>query len=52
MRKDTKPPVPKEHWEKKYSPTAATGDKYMDAFLPKKGKDRPQPHNKVNETDH
>lgn len=51
MRKHINKPIPKEHWEKQYHPTADTGDKWMDAFNPKRPKDRPVPHNKVNETD-
>lgn len=33
-------------------PCAEGGDTPAGAFLPKRSKDRPQPHQKVNETDH
>jgi hypothetical protein len=41
-----------EAWEQhyKYDPTA--GNTPAGAFLPKRSKDRPQPHTKVNECDH
>ncbi len=41
-----------QHWERTYDTRALTGDKHMDAFVEKRSKDRPQPHVKVNETDH
>jgi hypothetical protein len=42
----------KQHWEQhyKYDPTATNTP--AGAFLPKRSKDRPQPHSKVNECDH
>lgn len=52
MKKDSKSATPKQPWEILYRPTAETGNKNMDTFLPKKGKDRSVPHRKVNETDH
>lgn len=42
----------KEHWEKKYSTNPRESKSPADAFNPRKGKDRPCTHNKVNETDH
>lgn len=51
MKKDKNVKLGSSHWEVNYDTKAATGDKMMDAFLPKKAKDRPRPHIKVNETD-
>lgn len=44
--------IPKEHWEMQYSPMPAGKNDPEGAFLPKCAKDRPTPHNKVNECDH
>jgi hypothetical protein len=45
-----------DHWEKKYNPTPRPGEnpngQWMRNWDPKHGKDRPQPHNKINELDH
>jgi hypothetical protein len=42
-----------EHWEVKVPCTAyGDGDDPAGAFLPTPGKDRAQPHQKINETDH
>ena len=46
-------PVAKnEHWEKQYSYDPKVPNNPATAFLPKCAKNRPQPHPKVNETDH
>jgi hypothetical protein len=43
----------KEHWEMHLSPTAeGFGNDPAGAFLPRPGKMRAQPHQKVNECDH
>ena len=45
-----------DHWEKKYNPTPNPHEdpngQWMRNWDPKHGKDRPQPHNKINELDH
>ena len=42
-----------EHWEKHFPMSAeGYGDDPKGAFLPRPGKDRPQPHQKTNECDH
>jgi len=43
-----------DHWEKRYNPTSRdeTQHRGMDNWNPKISKDRPQPHNKINELDH
>ncbi len=44
-----------DHWEKGYDPTPRPGNpngQWMRNWDPKYGKDRPQPHNKINELDH
>jgi hypothetical protein len=42
-----------EHWEKHFPMSAeGCGDDPAGAFLPRPGKDRPQPHQKINECDH
>lgn len=43
----------KDHWEMKVPATAeGFGDDPAGAFLPRPGKDRAQPHQKINECDH
>ena len=45
--------VPGQHWEKTYDTCPYAKDTTPKAaFVPKRSKDRPQPYNKVNETDH
>lgn len=46
------PTAPKEHWEVQYKYDPHAKNTPAGAFLPKCAKDRPQPHPKVNETDH
>ena len=42
-----------DHWEVKVPATAeGFGDDPAGAFLPRPGKDRAQPHQKINECDH
>jgi len=42
-----------DHWEIRVPATAhGDGDDAAGAFLPTPGKDRAQPHKKINETDH
>lgn len=42
-----------DHWERKIPASArGYGDDPAGAFLPRPGKDRAQPHQKVNECDH
>ena len=51
--KGTKAAVPDEHWVK-HIPASAEGfgDDPEGAFLPRPGKNRAQPHEKINECDH
>jgi hypothetical protein len=43
----------KEHWEMRVPATAeGFGNDPKGAFLPRPGKDRAQPHEKINECDH
>jgi len=43
----------KDHWEMRVPATAeGFGDDPAGAFLPRPGKDRAQPHQKINECDH
>ena len=51
-KKGNGPAVPNEHWEKQYNPLPRGGNDPKGAFEPKCAKNRPTPHNKVNETDH
>ena len=44
--------LPKEHWEMHYDTCPKGSITPASAFLPQRGRDRPQPHVKVNETDH
>ena len=44
--------VPSGHWERKYDPSPAGKATPAGAFLPKQAKNRPSPHNKINEQDH
>ena len=44
--------VPNEHWEINRNITPQGNDTGWGAFLPRCGKDRPQPHTKINECDH
>lgn len=46
------PAIANQHWEVMKKPTNNRADTPADAFLPKSGKDRPVPHEKVNECDH
>lgn len=41
-----------EHWEVNIHCAYGKGDDPAGAFLPRAGKDRAQPHQKVNECDH
>ena len=43
---------PNAHWEVNLDATPAGKNDAEGAFLPKKAKDRPQPHTKINECDH
>ncbi len=43
---------PKEHWEMHYDDAPTAKPTPSGAFLPKRSKDRPTPHLKVNECDH
>lgn len=46
-------PMPRDkHWEKTVTVSLAGGDLPDGAFLPKRSKDRPTPHVKINECDH
>lgn len=49
--KGNKMATPEGHWEIKV-PCPQGGNTPAGAFLPKQSKNRPQPHAKVNETDH
>ncbi len=42
----------KEHWEMHYDTCPKGKITPATAFLPQRGRDRPQPHVKINETDH
>ena len=44
--------VPNKHWEFLYSTNPPQSNTPAGAFVPKQSKNRPQPHVKVNETDH
>jgi hypothetical protein len=44
--------VPNGPWEMKYNPGPAGSATPAGAFLPKRAKDRPTPHSKINECDH
>jgi hypothetical protein len=44
--------LPKQHWEKHYSPYPEEKNSPASAFCPKRAKDRPCTHTKVNELDH
>lgn len=44
--------MPKQYWEKKYEPSPAGKSTPSGSFDPKKPKDRPSTHNKVNQEDH
>lgn len=44
--------VPEGHWEMMYNPCGYNGPTPAGAFVPKRSKDRPQPYNKINESDH
>jgi len=46
------PSAPKAHWERRYNPGPAGKNTPAGAFEPKRSKDRPSTHNKVNECDH
>ncbi len=51
--KGNKAAVPNDHWERKVPATAeGFGDDPAGAFLPRPGKNRAQPHQKINECDH
>jgi len=53
--KGNKRAVPNEHWQKDVGASVfpvGMDDDTMGAFLPRAGKDRPQPHKKINECDH
>lgn len=53
--KGNKRAIPNEYWQKDVSASVfpiGLDDDPMGAFLPKAGKDRPQPHKKINECDH
>lgn len=52
IRHDSKPANPQEHWQMNYDLTPAGDNTGWGAFLPRSGKDRPQPHVKLNECDH
>ena len=45
-----------DHWEREYDPTPRPeknpNGQWMRNWDPKHGKDRPQPHNKINDLDH
>ena len=47
--------IPAEHWQMDVSASVfprGHGDDPAGAFLPRPGKDRAQPHKKINECDH
>lgn len=44
--------VPNEHWEMNRNLTPGGESNGWGAFLPRAGKDRPQPYTKTNECDH
>ncbi len=51
--KGNKRAVPNGHWEFRVPASAeGFGDDPAGAFLPRPGKDRPQPHEKINECDY
>lgn len=53
--KDNKKAVPNEHWERFVGSSVFAegfGDDAAGAFLARPGKDRAQPHEKINECDH
>lgn len=50
--KGSKPAIPNKEWEKQYVLSPCGSDTPAGAFLPKRGRERPQPHEKVNECDH
>lgn len=53
--KGSKRAIPNEYWQADVGKSVfpqGMGDDPMGAFLPKPGKDRPQPHVKINECDH
>lgn len=49
--KGNKEAVPCKEWEKHYELSPVGKSTPAGAFLPKRSKDRPQPHHKVNECD-
>lgn len=52
-KKGNGPAVPQTHWEQNLNLTpAGIPNTPAGAFLPMRGRDRPQPHVKVNECDH
>lgn len=44
--------VPNDHWQVNVNITPHGNDSGWGAFLPRSGKDRPQPYTKINECDH
>lgn len=46
------PAVPNQQWEINVNITPGGDNTGWGAFLPRSGKDRPQPYTKLNETDH
>jgi hypothetical protein len=53
IKKDWNPAVCSEHWQVNVdiTPSGIRNDP-AGAFLPQKGRDRPQPHTKINDCDH
>jgi hypothetical protein len=44
--------IPQGHWQVNRNVTPEGNNSGWGAFLPRKGKDRPPPHTKINECDH
>lgn len=52
MKHGSGPAVPNEQWQMNRNITPAGDDSGWGAFLPRAGKNRPQPYTKLNECDH
>lgn len=52
VKKGSGPAVPNQHWEMPIGNSVFPVGSAKDPFLARRGQDRPQPHNKINECDH